>query len=226
MSLHWNLSNSPPGLDDHNMMTQMMMTTFLYTYIGPEERMQKQRKDNISSPAVRDNIKMAPTSSPRLSWTRRQVSAPAPAERREAARVPQEAAATRARRTSGRLPLPLTSCALGESYTVLAAPSRSTSPPTFSRAGESRRTRSRSSPASCQKPPSLQPGPPSVVLCALTATQKYEAQCNMRYQNPVYNRQVSANKSQSGSAHPSTHTRHPSRGRRQQQGGENPMICK
>ena len=106
MSLHWNLSNSPPGLDDHNMMTQMMMTTFLYTYIGPEERMQKQRKDNISSPAVRDNIKMAPTSSPRLSWTRRQVSAPAPAERREAARVPQEAAATRARRTSGRLPLP------------------------------------------------------------------------------------------------------------------------
>ena len=123
---------------------------------------------------------MAPTSSPRLSWTRRQESAPAPAERREAARVPQEAAATRARRTSGRLPLPLTSCALGESYTVLAAPSRSTSPPTFSRAGESRRTRSRSSPASCQKPPSLQPGPPSVVLCAQTAAlsgaPKYETE--------------------------------------------------
>ena len=112
--------------------------------------MQKQRKDYISSPTVRDKIQMAPTSSPRLSWTRRQVSAPAPAERREAARVPQEAEATRARRMSGRSPLPPMSCALGESYAILAAPSRNTLPPTFSRAGERRRTWSRSSPASCQ----------------------------------------------------------------------------
>ena len=42
-----------------------------------------------------------PTSSPRLSWTRRQESAPAPAERREAARVPKEAEAARARRMWG-----------------------------------------------------------------------------------------------------------------------------
>ena len=40
-----------------------------------------------------------PTSSPRLSWTRRRVSAPAPEERREAARVPLEAESPRARRS-------------------------------------------------------------------------------------------------------------------------------
>ena len=41
-------------MSNHLMTQKMMMTTFLY--IGPEERMQKQRKDYISSPAVRDKI--------------------------------------------------------------------------------------------------------------------------------------------------------------------------
>jgi len=35
--------------------TTQVLTTSIYTYIGPEERMQKLRKDYISSPAVRDN---------------------------------------------------------------------------------------------------------------------------------------------------------------------------
>ena len=66
----------------------------------PEKRMQKQKMVYTSSPAVRFTYtKMAPPSSPRLSWTRRQESAPAPEERREAARVPREAEATRAWRT-------------------------------------------------------------------------------------------------------------------------------
>ena len=47
MSLHWNLSNSPPGWMT-NLMTPML-TTPLYTY-RPEET---QRMENISSPAER-----------------------------------------------------------------------------------------------------------------------------------------------------------------------------
>ena len=47
MSLHWNLSSSPPGWMT-NLMTQML-TTPLYTY-RPEET---QRMEDISSPTVR-----------------------------------------------------------------------------------------------------------------------------------------------------------------------------
>ena len=68
------------------LMTQMLTTT-LYTY-RPEERMQMQRMDDISSPAVRIHYTKRPhVFTLRLSWTRRQESAPAPEERREAARV-------------------------------------------------------------------------------------------------------------------------------------------
>ena len=40
-------------------MTQML-TTFLYTIIGPEERKQTQKTVTISSPTVRYNIQRAP----------------------------------------------------------------------------------------------------------------------------------------------------------------------
>ena len=74
------------------LMTQML-TTPLYTY-RPEERMQMQRMDDISSPAVRIHYTERPhVFTLRLSWTRRQVSAPAPEERRAADRVPEEAEA-------------------------------------------------------------------------------------------------------------------------------------
>ena len=74
------------------LMTQML-TTPLYTY-RPEERMQMQRMDDISSPAVRIHYTERPhVFTLRLSWTRRHVSAPAPEERRAADRVPEEAEA-------------------------------------------------------------------------------------------------------------------------------------
>ena len=56
-----------------------------------------------------------------------------------------------------------------------------------------------------------------------TAAPKYEAQQHAIAKSSVYNRQLLAG--QSGSADPCTRTRHPSRGRRQQQGGENLIIC-
>ena len=70
---------------------------------------------------------------------------------------------------------------------------------------QSRRERGLGS-ASCQEPPSLQPGPPSVVLCAETAAHKYEEALPHAMQKLVNDRQMTATKSQSGPAHPSTHT--------------------
>ena len=49
---------------------------------------------------------------------------------------------------------------------------------------------------------------------------------HMQQQKLVNNRQMTAPKSQSGQAHPCTHTQHQTRGRIQQQGGENPIIVK
>ena len=65
-----------------------------------------------------------------------------------------------------------------------------------------------------------------VVFCALTAAHKHEEALSHAVQKLVNNRQVTATQSQSGQAHPGTHTQHPTRGRIQQQGGENPIIVK
>ena len=57
---------------------------------------------------------------------------------------------------------------------------------------------------SCQEPPSLQPGLPSVVLCALTAAPKYEAHQEFCLQQTVPGNQRSVRVSSSLHSHPAS----------------------
>ena len=84
--------------------------------------MQMQKAAYTISPAVRGHYtKQAPHAlTLRLSWTRRRVSAPAPAEEREAARVLQEADASL--EDVRKVATPPHELCTQESYAILAAP--------------------------------------------------------------------------------------------------------